>query len=97
MTYHLDIYNSAAELNDHCRWVSRAIAVFVAGLCGGVALGLLGASLEASLWSALGVIALVMAVCVASRDLRALYRNLLLLSAVCLICIGMGIGTWLAA
>lgn len=96
MTYHLEIYHSATELNDHYRWVNRAVAVFVAGLCGGAVLGLIGASLEASLWSASGVIALIMAACVASRDLRALYRNLLLLFATCLFCIGLGIGTWLA-
>ena len=96
MTYHHDIAHTVSELNDRYPWALRIIAMFVAGLCWGASLGLLGAPLEASLWFALAIFALVMAAYVASRRIRAVHKNLLLLSATFMICIGLGIGTWLA-
>jgi hypothetical protein len=96
VTFHLDIYRSASDLSYRNPILFRTLAIFATGLCWGAALAFLGATLEAALWFALAIIALVTAVCIIRSGIVGLYKHLLILTSACLVCIGLGIGSWLA-
>jgi hypothetical protein len=96
VTFHLDIYRTASDLSDRNSQLFRTLAMFAAGLCWGAALGLLRVPLEATLSFALAIILFVTAVCIARTGIDSLHRHLQILATTCLVCIGLGIGCWLA-
>jgi len=99
MTFHLDIYGTAAALWYRRPGLFSGSAFFVTGLSGGVSLTFLGAPLETVVLFAVAVLALVTAACISLFGTGALrrykrYEPALFIS--CSICIGLILGNWLA-